>query len=262
MSLSFSIITVCKNSQLTISRTIQSVLSQTYTDLELIIVDGASTDSTLEIIKDFNDERIRLISEFDSGIYNAMNKGIALSDGDVVAILNSDDFYLPDALERIKSEFDLDKSLAILCSDVFCVEVDGSVTILTGEIESLKSRMVPHPGVFMRRDLPRVSLNFREDLKIAADYDLLLRNLTDGVKMKHFQSTVACYSKGGFSDTPRNRILSLHETYLLQRFYFQGSTIYQRKQLLWNGIVTLFKRSGKMEMLSTIFALFRKRNFN
>jgi len=89
-----SIITVCFNSEATIRDTIESVLTQDYADLEYIIIDGASTDGTLEIIDEYRDRIATVVSEPDTGIYDAMNKGIAKATGDVVGILNSDDFYV------------------------------------------------------------------------------------------------------------------------------------------------------------------------
>ncbi len=88
-----SVITVCYNSEATVEQTIQSVLAQSHTDIEYIVVDGASTDRTLEIINKYKDQISVVISEKDKGIYDAMNKGLARVTGDVVGILNSDDLY-------------------------------------------------------------------------------------------------------------------------------------------------------------------------
>ena len=96
-----SIITPCLNSAKTIRQTIESVLNQTYQDIEYIIVDGASTDGTLEIIQEYEDQfqgRMQYVSEPDNGIYDAMNKGIRMSHGNVIGIINSDDFYEEDAV--------------------------------------------------------------------------------------------------------------------------------------------------------------------
>jgi glycosyltransferase involved in cell wall biosynthesis len=88
-----SIVTVCRNSEATIRSTIESVLAQTYSDIEYIIVDGASTDNTLSIVNEYRGRIHRIISEPDNGIYDAMNKGIKISTGDYLGILNSDDFF-------------------------------------------------------------------------------------------------------------------------------------------------------------------------
>ena len=99
-----SIITVCYNSEKTIYQTMDSVLKQTYSNIEYIIIDGASTDGTLAIIKEFGQRfgaRMRYVSEPDHGIYDAMNKGISMAGGDIIGIINSDDYYEPDAVEKV-----------------------------------------------------------------------------------------------------------------------------------------------------------------
>ena len=103
-----SIITVCYNSAVTIDRTIKSVLAQNYDNIEYIIIDGASQDNTLERIENYQgkfidkfNREIRIVSEPDKGIYDAMNKGIQLAQGDFIGILNSDDAYMPEAVPRM-----------------------------------------------------------------------------------------------------------------------------------------------------------------
>ena len=107
-----SIITVCYNSSMTIRRTFDSVLNQTYADIEYIVVDGASTDGTIEIIKEYEplfEGRMCWISEKDNGIYDAMNKGISMAEGELIGIINSDDYYEPDAVECMVNAMTNDK---------------------------------------------------------------------------------------------------------------------------------------------------------
>lgn len=102
-----SIITVCYNSQATIENTIKSVISQTHSDIEYIIVDGKSGDNTLEIVNKYQDKIAKVISEPDQGIYDAMNKGIKVATGDIVGILNSDDYYVDsEVVSHIVKAFD------------------------------------------------------------------------------------------------------------------------------------------------------------
>ena len=107
MSIRFSIITVCYNSESTIFETIQSVKNQTYTNYEHIIIDGSSTDNTLDIINKYknNSDKVKVISEPDNGIYNAMNKGIKLASGELIVFLNSDDTFESNALEIITNHY-------------------------------------------------------------------------------------------------------------------------------------------------------------
>ena len=105
-----SIITVCWNSEKYIRDTIESVLNQTYKNIQYIIIDGKSTDKTLSIIDEYKErfgDRLTLVSEKDSGIYNAMNKGLALVKGELVGIINSDDYYELDAVEKMVEQYKL-----------------------------------------------------------------------------------------------------------------------------------------------------------
>lgn len=255
----FTVITVCKNSEQTIARTISSVINQTYSNLELIIVDGKSTDSTLEIISSFKDERIRLICEPDSGIYNAMNKGISQARGSIISILNSDDFYSPDALEYVNNEFLNNSSIGILCADVYIIHKSGSVSIMKARVDKLKDEMVPHPGVFIRKSVQNIDYLFKENLRIAADYDVLLRNYAKGVKMERFKTPIAFYSEGGFSDSPANRIWSAYETFVVQHSHFPKEFCHQMIRFLWNIIGTIVKRDHKLKMLQTSLIILRSR---
>ena len=96
-----SIITVCFNSERTIEQTIKSVLNQTYKEIEYIIVDGQSTDGTLDIINKYSSQIAKIVSEPDEGLYHAMNKGISMATGDIVGIINSDDWYEPYTVEEV-----------------------------------------------------------------------------------------------------------------------------------------------------------------
>ena len=118
-----SIITICFNSFSTIEATIKSVLSQNYDNLEYIIIDGNSTDNTLEIIHKYRNRISKIISEKDNGIYDAMNKGVCLASGDVIGILNSDDFYEDNnVLQDVMTCFETDPELSILYGDLVYVK--------------------------------------------------------------------------------------------------------------------------------------------
>ena len=177
-------ITVCWNSEETIEDTIQSVISQTYSDIEYIVVDGNSTDSTLDILKKYRQHIDRIISEPDKGIYDAMNKGIRLATGDIVSVLNSDDLYADnlviDKIVRAISEKNVDSSY----SDAIYVERND----LNKIIRYWKSKpfskklfrmgwMPQHATFFARRFLYEKHGAFRTDMPIAADYELMLRFL-------------------------------------------------------------------------------------
>jgi len=181
--LKISIITVCYNSDRTIRETIESVLSQSYRDVEYIIVDGASTDGTLSVIDEFSAKIDKVISEPDSGIYDAMNKGLAQATGEVVGILNSDDVFNDcEVIEDVAGAFRRGEDLDMVFGDVLFVQSDD----LSKAIRYYSCRnfrpwklrfgwMPPHPGAFIRRSLYQRYGLYRQDYEIAADYEMFVR---------------------------------------------------------------------------------------
>ena len=179
-----TIITVAYNAATTIANTIKSVLNQTYKNLEYVIVDGCSKDGTIEIIKSFADERITFISESDKGIYDAMNKGIGLATGNIVGILNSDDFYADiDVLEKVVEGFIATNCEALYGNLLYVDAIDTKKIIRTwvagnyNHNNFLQGWMPPHPTFFVRREIYEKYGKFNTSLKSAADYELLLRFL-------------------------------------------------------------------------------------
>ena len=182
-----SIITVCYNSEKYISSAIESVLNQTYGDIEYIIVDGGSADTTINIVKSYEPlfkGRMKWVSENDNGIYDAMNKGIKMASGDFVGILNSDDFYnYPDAIETVVNH--LCKTGVDTCfSDVRFVHPDNLGKTVryysSAKFKPVKFRygfMPAHPSFFVRRKYFYEIGYYKTDYQIAADYELLIRFL-------------------------------------------------------------------------------------
>jgi len=179
-----SIITAVYNGVETIEGCIKSVVGQNYPDIEHIIIDGGSTDGTLDVIKKYGDSIAKVISEPDSGIYDAMNKGIKLATGDVIGFLNSDDFYASnEVLEKVADVFrkyDVDSCYGDL------VYVDKNITTKvirywkSGEYKMDLFRygwMPPHPTFFARKMIYDKFGCFNTNFKIASDYELMLRFL-------------------------------------------------------------------------------------
>lgn len=202
MNLKVSIITPCFNSEKTIRDTIESVLNQTYKNIEYIIVDGLSTDRTLDVIKEYEPlfrGRMRYISESDHGIYNAMNKGIRMSSGQLIGIINSDDYYETDAVETAINNM----------SSAQCQVIYGYMGVLKGNTLrfitkdnhiNLNDKMIPHPTCFVtRRTYQKYGL-FLEWFKVAADYELMLRLHTkDDVVFTQVKKAQAYFRLGGAS---------------------------------------------------------------
>lgn len=182
-----SIITTTYNSASTIKNTLESVNSQTYANIEHIIVDGLSTDNTLDVIKKYGKRVSKVISEKDDGIYDAMNKGIKAATGDVIGILNSDDFYMSDdAIKLIVSEF-TEKGVDAVYTNLFIVDAEKTDKIIREcKYESYKKGFFkrgwhpPHPTLFVRKNVYDAFGLFDTTFKIAADYDFMLRVFEKG----------------------------------------------------------------------------------
>jgi glycosyltransferase involved in cell wall biosynthesis len=176
-----SLITVSYNSEETIRETFESVRGQKIEgfELEYIHVDGLSNDATMEISKEFDDIITIRISEKDSGIYNAMNKGINMATGDVIGFLNSDDTFADSlVLNEIIKAFVSDKDVSIVYGDIDYTSLDGVIKRKwrTGVQESFRGGWhPPHPAFYAKRSLFSLHGSFDERLRIAADFDLMLR---------------------------------------------------------------------------------------
>jgi len=203
-----SIITVCFNSEKTIEDTLKSIQSQTYSDIEYIIVDGLSKDSTNEIVEKYNDIVSVHISEKDNGLYDAMNKGIALASGDIIGILNSDDVLADEfVIEKIVAGFDSDNIDAVYSDLVYVSEnnLNKPTRLYSSKVFSKKlirfGIMLPHPTFYVRKqyfeDLGSYTTNYR----VAADFELLARFVSKGVKTKRLPFTSVKMREGGISSS-------------------------------------------------------------
>lgn len=210
-----SIITVCYNSEETISDTIQSVLSQDYKDVEYIIVDGKSTDRTLEIIQSIK-SRIKLISEKDRGIYDAMNKGINIASGDVIGILNADDVYKnSQVLTAVMDAFKA--NVSIVYGDIEYVKYNDLSKVVrkwkAGVFRSGKFKwgwMPPHPGFFIKKSCYESFGLFNLNLSTSADYELMLRMLeVHHLSCNYISKTITSMRVGGASNSSlKNRLIA------------------------------------------------------
>lgn len=176
-----SVITVTYNSAATIVDTVESVLGQVGIDLEYILIDGASKDATLERLEPYRDRLAVLISEPDGGMYDAMNKGIAHSTGEVVALLNSDDVYANrEVLAKVVACFESSGADCVY-GDLHYVSPDLSQVVRDWQSGDYcaghfhRGWHPPHPSFFVRRQVYAKLGSFRTDLRIASDYEIMLR---------------------------------------------------------------------------------------
>lgn len=210
LKMKISVITVCYNSVKTLERCIKSVLAQNYVDIEYIIIDGGSLDGTIDIIESYQNYISYWKSEKDSGIYDAMNKGIDVSTGDVIAFLNSDDWYEDNTLNIIDSIF-TNSDAQLVCGNVRFH--DNNMTRLSDiKCEDLWFiKTYPHPAMFARRDLFLKYGCFNTRYKIAADYDWQLRLFEYPIKIKTIDNVLTNFSYGGISTSSENLMQRLEE---------------------------------------------------
>ncbi len=179
-----SIITVCYNSEATLEATIRSVIDQDHPDIEYIVVDGNSTDGSAAIIEKHRSTIAKLISEKDEGMYFAVNKGIAQATGEIVGMLNSDDFYANNqVISNVVGEFQSKKTDTVY-GDLEYVSRDNTEKIIRHWRSTpfdpklfLKGWMPPHPTFFVKRKCYEQFGNFNTSFSISADYELMLRFL-------------------------------------------------------------------------------------
>lgn len=202
-----SIITVCYNSVSTIAETFKSVASQTYQDIEYIVIDGGSKDGTIDIIHENTSLISSWISEPDQGLYDAMNKGIKMATGDYVGIINADDvFYDENVIEKIVGflkKNPLDASIANIIQYKVGGKVVRSYSSEKWEPVRLKiGHMPPHPSIFFRRSLFDKFGSYRLDLKIGADYELIIRYfLIEKITWKYYDLITHRMLIGGLSSS-------------------------------------------------------------
>ena len=209
-----SIITPCYNSEKTIKRTIDSVVTQKCDsfDLEYIIVDGVSTDSTLNIIKEYSDKYpfIRYISEKDDSMTEALNKGMKMATGDVVASINADDTYLPGTLGRVAEEYKT-KKIDILLVNTYIIRDGGNVKshntpkFFSPFLSSLVECPFPECAIFFRKGCVENLNFFNEKYKYTQDLELYIRLYENGYRFRYANIDGSCFF---VSDTNYSSVIS------------------------------------------------------
>lgn len=212
-----SIITVSYNSAKTIEQTILSVINQSYKNIEYIIIDGGSTDGTVDIIKKYADKIAYWVSESDEGIYHAMNKGIDIASGDYIYFLGSDDWLASDFVLVFMVDILILEKVDVLVGNVFTVDEKYNIqyksNVKFDEHDLNAAYRIPHQGCFIDS---KVIKQYKFDLsyKIAADYNLFLKLYFDKTKVfKYVDYAVAFYSNDGYSSKEDNFIALCNEDY-------------------------------------------------
>ena len=209
-----SIITVCFNSTATIEDTIKSVLNQDYKDIEYVIVDGGSTDGTLDIIDRYKNKIAKVISGPDNGIYDAMNKGLRLSTGDVLATINGDDVYAEKTIVSQMAEFIQHNGLDAAYGDLIYVDRYD-----TGHVKRFwqpgpykkgafhHGWVIPHPTFFCRKEIFERHGYYNKNMQIAADFELMLRFIEKHrIKVGYLPEVIVKMRTGGKANVLRGMI--------------------------------------------------------
>ena len=214
-----SIITACRNAEATIQKTIDSVAGQTWPSIEHIVIDGASTDLTVFLLQKNKTKLAHCISEPDNGVYQAMNKGLALSTGDIVAFLNADDLYSNARVLETVANTMQEQNLDALYGDVEFFHASNSAKVVriynSGHFNPSRIAwgwMPAHPALFVRRSIYDRFGFFKEDYRIAGDYEWVARIFKNGqINSRHLASVLVRMQTGGLSTS------GLRASYLLNR---------------------------------------------
>ncbi len=245
-----SIITVVYNGEKYLEETIQSIVNQTYVNMEYIIIDGGSTDGTLDIIKKYEDKIDYWVSEKDHGISDAFNKGIQYAHGEIVGLINSDDWYDVNAISSAAEVFLSDSSIKVVC---------GSMNLYTGKkYRILYSKpkllwfgmMVVHPSTFVKMEIYHSYGLFDTTLKYAMDYDFFLRLYVSSVKFYVYNGMpLSNMRSGGTANSNRieayNEVIAIAKQY---NFYLVIYCMYSLRKIVWKlklFILSLFCKEKK-----------------
>lgn len=192
-----SIITVVFNGEKYLEQTIQSVINQTYDNVEYIIIDGGSNDGTLDIIKKYDEAIDYWVSEPDEGIYDAMNKGIQTATGKFIAFINADDWYEEQAIDYVIEAYSQEHNIDFFYGNLNYIKENGKVVLWEGN-RGKNGLEIPHPTCFIRSSILKKDL-FNTDFKIAADAELILRLFNSNIESLYINKVIANFRDGGIS---------------------------------------------------------------
>ena len=249
-----SIIIVCLNSGLDLENTILNIIKQTYKNKEIVIIDGSSTDNTLELIKKYKSHLNYFISEKDEGTYFAMNKGILAAKGEILHFLNAGDFYFHENILKIIAEkFETEKDLSILYGLTECFSTDKSINYISGSDKKrnifLNGMPTSHQAIFFKKEVFELIGLYNTDYKIAADFEFFLRFKKNYNKYNFKESFIniplAKYNLSGLSD--KNYKVTLNELKMVSIEYY-GNKLFIRLYFftkeLKHILLNLFEKFG------------------
>jgi len=240
-----SVITVVLNREKTLEQAIQSVINQGYPNIEYIIIDGGSTDRSVEIIEKYSGRIAYWVSETDNGIYNAMNKGVRMANGDIIGLVNADDFYFPDTIAKVVETFQTEGNIDIVHGNQVTIndyDEFSHFRIMKPRFSQIRSKpSIFHPTCFVKKKVYNSIGIFDESYRVVADYDFLLRAVENNSVFHYINHSITGFRSGGISSlstTPCDKLrLKKSHPYLP----------YTRLQIYWKSCQFIVK-----EMISRI----------
>lgn len=251
----FTVVTICRNALAGLRRTVETVLGQRYLALEYWIVDGASTDGTVEYLRGLDARRVSVLSEPDRGISDAMNKGLSLASGEWVAFLHAGDEYLPGALATVGAIASVSDA-EVLAGYILRRERTGDVLCRCDPSRLRNDMTINHPATWVRRATFERCGGFDPALKNAMDYDLFLRLHLAGVRFHVVPQPLVVMPEGGQSD--RSLWATLEETHQVRRRHLRAG--WQRSPVLlwWYFIKGTVRVTLQRMGLNTVVAWYRR----
>lgn len=237
-----SVITVCYNRKATIEQSIKSVLDQDYPNIEYIVVDGNSSDGTQDIIESYSDKIAKYISESDKGMYDAINKGLAIATGDIVGLMHSDDVFFDETvISKIVAVFNKNSNADAVYGDGIYVTNDAQQKIVRNRIggaydyKKIRAGWLPlHPTVYIKKSVIDKYGNYNLDFKIASDTEFLLRYLYKyKINISYLNAYIVKMRMGGLSTNYKRAFEVLREDYNIYKFHkLSGArAVFQKKML-------------------------------
>ena len=251
-----SIVTVVFNGAAHLEQAITSVLAQGYRNIQYLVIDGGSTDGTLDIIRKYEDRIDYWLSEPDRGIYEAMNKGLQLARGELVGLLNADDFYEPNAVEKVVARY-LEKGLPVIYyGDNLVLHDDLRLKYRRyASLHYWLGMSICHQAMFVHRDIYPQLGGYREGFRLAADYDFLLRAVAAKTPLIHVPAFLVTYRESGL--TGQHYMQSLNEARRINREHFGWLSRYHVVYL-----ISYCKTTVLYLLQKTVLGLFGRKLFD
>jgi len=227
-----SVVTICLNCRDELESTMASVLRWPSSEVEYIIIDGGSSDGSVELLQQYDSQLEYWVSEPDQGISDAFNKGISLCRGDVVGLLNAGDWYAPDALAAVRKDFAAHRESGVVCGRMQFWQGGEKAYCTDSEPALLRRDMsVAHPACFVRTTVYHALGGFDADFRLAMDYELLLRFFVHGVGFVKNSTVLTNMRHDGISEEQWR--MALEETHKARKRYLPGSLYASRTYLSW-----------------------------